>query len=646
VPQLVQTGDLEADGAAALHAALQHGFDLSGTLSSSSSLRRNLGPKLRNETVSVARRFLAELAPLEESLAGVTAAADRIDRGCQEATASLAAIEKEAFAYLSTEAKLRGELEQLHLRRTAIEKFLAEHRVSPEQVEALTRPIDGKDLGLSAVADPLSSSDGSRWAAQSAAELVGAFEELSRARAKCAGLFGTALHGPATELYDEMSRLVESALLHIFEIVRETCSVLAKGYVTGSRGSLALRGMMQILKSRPALYSACEEAVAMTRRRHIARSFVRSMLAQGADDSPRGRGESIGSILAWIHEAIVTETEAMSSLFALDDEDGPKTATAEDDQPKTLSPQEIVAVAMAGVAKPLEVRLDQAVSESRAGSPLACLQLHDVLAFYSQLFGSLLQGASETALPDAMRKAAESAASATVESARLKGTECAAEISALPSSLKAPLAAIQAADYASQLLAQASKSLADRSMEDSDTLAGELLRPVIDACKASASVLPPSERAVWMINSLGCIVDALKTAPGSAGFVDSCVGELHGWMELLVRDASQKLLSSSSIVLKLRIIESHSEDERLDGIEGMDATSVRSSLERLVELASSSVVATGRDLESARFKGQARDGVAAVLVSAYEAVSGAVSRGQLPPEALPLSLGEFRELFA
>ncbi|KAJ1917722.1 Golgi transport complex subunit 6 [Mycoemilia scoparia] len=166
--------------------------------------------------------------------------------------------------------------------------------------------------------------------------------------------------------------------------------------------SSELKLAIKELERRPALYQAAIQEISNTRREALTHAFIQALVRGGPNGVPRAidlhAADSmryLGDMLAWVHQAHASEIELLDTLFVGEGREQsasgstispPLKISAEEGPNTTITSgcEDILSLCLEGLCRPLELRVQQTLSEITDPSQL--LKLTNFLQFYSQVF--------------------------------------------------------------------------------------------------------------------------------------------------------------------------------------------------------------------------------------------------------------------
>eukprot|EP00892_Ulva_mutabilis_P006723 jgi/Ulvmu1/4422/UM002_0147.1 len=221
-----------------------------------------------------------------------------------------------------------------------------------------------------------------------------ALERVHRVHENCRSLLHTHHQRAGLELLDSMASYEETAYERLCKWVQSQCQSLTD--VDIAEVHPLLSSALNALKARPVLLRYCCEEVATARHSAVFNAFLVA-LTQGAPrpiemhaHNPR---RYVGDMLAWVHQAIASEKELLTSLLVAPEAIATDTDTVD---VVGISLYDLLDKIMEGVCQPLRLRVEQVL----LGSPpvLMNFQLYQLLAFYLAIIQQIMP--SKAALLD------------------------------------------------------------------------------------------------------------------------------------------------------------------------------------------------------------------------------------------------------
>ncbi|EQC38175.1 hypothetical protein SDRG_04604 [Saprolegnia diclina VS20] len=344
-------------------------IDVGGT---TAGVRTALKSSLDNASLRVAEGLLSEMDVVLASISALQQKAEAMDVTCQHVAAYLDTTERTSNAFVAQAAALTGEQRALQAEMDETKQFLSQHQVDPVDVALLEAPaLDGNDDAMTVFFDVLS--------------------RVGGIKSNCKRLV-EANPGPTSlELLDRVGQHQDAAYDKLYQWTLQHCG----GAET--EPSRLLHHAMRHLVARPAFYAHCKEALVAARRGAILRRFIIALTRGGPNGIPRpieihshDPVRYAGDMLAWVHAAIASEHEYFKVLL-----DGAEAGET----------QRLVGQAFEGIARPLEVRLQQTLTGQTA-CPVVYQVVH-LLGFYCVTMAKLVPQDAElsTVLVESLARA-------------------------------------------------------------------------------------------------------------------------------------------------------------------------------------------------------------------------------------------------
>lgn len=325
--------------------------------------------------------------------------------------------------------------------------------------------------------------------------------------------------------------------------------------------------------------SYCKECITASRRSVLVRRFITALTRGGPNGIPRpielhahDPVRYCGDMLAWVHQAIATENEFFRVLF-----DGDLAFTPEAKSPNQLPEGEqeppaettatdsrsvsMVGKAFEGVARPLQVRIEQTLS-SQLGIVVA-YKLVLLLAFYDHKFASLVR---QSAISRALEHCREASNRAFKQQFQLLVDSVASSAQDYSTNLSATHATMDAAQRLVALLEVFQTSLLPESEREGDLtpLFNGILPAVALMCERSVYSLDPVDALVFKINNLSCIQVPLARFPEASKWYTRIGNDITQWLKDMSELETKSVLDRSGVSLLLHSIRQFQSNSEMD----------------------------------------------------------------------------------
>lgn len=295
----------------------------------------------------------------------------------------------------------------------------------------------------------------------------------------------------------------------------------------------------------------------------IVRRFIVALTRGGPNGIPRpiemhahDPVRYCGDMLAWVHQAIATENEFFRVLFDGDLEFVPEVKREEESaappRESASSSASMVGKAFEGVARPLQVRIEQTLS-SQHGIVVA-YKLVLLLAFYHHKFGTLVKhsGISQALehCRDASNRAFRQQLQHLVDSVASSAQDYSTNLSATHATMDASHRLISLLEvFQTSLLPE------DEKEGDLAPLFEGILPAVAQMCERSVHGLDPIDALVFKINNLSCIQVPLVKFPEATKWYQSIGGEISHWLREISELETKSVLDRCNVSALLQNIQ-------------------------------------------------------------------------------------------
>ncbi|OQR80718.1 conserved oligomeric Golgi complex subunit 6 [Achlya hypogyna] len=431
-------------------------------------VRGALKSNLDNASLRVAEGLLGDLDAMLASIAELKEQTDAMDLKCQNVLAFLDSTERTSNAFVAQASTLTAEQAQLQAEIDMTKAFLAKYQVDPVDIALLEAPTLATDDSISVFLDVLQRVDG--------------------IKTNCKQLVEESPGTTSVELLDRVAQHQDAAFEKLYQWAIQHCG----GAET--EPSRLLHHAVRLLRGRPAFYSHCKEALVAARRASHLRRFVLALTRGGPNGIPRpieihshDPVRYAGDMLAWVHAAVASEHEYFKVL--LDGDDGAEV-------------QRLLGDAFEGVARPLEVRLQQSLAGQTALGLV--YQLVHLLGFYEVTLAKLVSACELARVVDESRARAQTAFDKQWQ-LQVDTYRAAMQEDRTDFTLGATHATMDTAHKLAMLLDVYQGALLPNGPQPTDVAA--VVEPFVHALKATAKVrfLDPSDTIVFELNQLGCV---------------------------------------------------------------------------------------------------------------------------------------------
>ena len=450
---------------------------------SCSSLRKVLHAAPADATLDQATALLRALEPLEQQWKNVLDSVDTCSTKLGALQEQLQATQGSADGFLQTAQGLLRRRSALEQQRKAAEAFNEAHFLDSD-AEALLMHATPSSVN---------------------AAFLDALRRAGRLRELCKTELVSGPNDAALAVLEHIAQLQETALGVAFQWATQVAGVVAREQSAPDQVA-AFHAALPLLSARWSYFSAITRDYLSARGAFLLREFLSTAAQTGGADPP----QTVSTLLGWVHQCLVTEGDALSSMVPQAHQASRAEAAVSDGC--LHLPSQLASLATP-LSKSLAARLHQQMQRT-AADPVSALALWDAVVFYHGQLAKALVGAGEDvpilrATDEAVAAAALQVYKASAEANR----RLSEQLAPLPSDLLPPQAAVESAGALRRMLTSATVSgsgacadqrrawpaewcaehrlfgvLHGREQEHSDALAPELV--------AFLAVSPPSSGAV------------------------------------------------------------------------------------------------------------------------------------------------------
>lgn len=548
--------------------------------SNSLSNRRNLRGNLDQKLLSTSLQFLSAFHLLHQDLELVDHDIKELRNLCEDMQKKLQSTTELAGSLMQTAATLQKAKERNSKKLEIAESFLEKFQISQSELNRLrsTVPLDEKFFET--------------------------LNKIQKIQTQCKLLLRTQHQSAGLEIMDVMALHQQTAYDKLYRWVKTECRNLES---ETPELHPSLKTAFKALSNRSVLLSCCLDEVEATRNRAILRSFIRALTQGGPNGIPRPIElqahdplRYVGDMLAWIHHSLASEYDLLYTLLFNDDsysdtdrdESSQKKSTNSDQFDEKLSSEDeknthtsnsndvtnsikkVLAGSFEGICRPFKVRFEQVLLGDMAGL-VTIWKLANLLDFYVQ---STLSRhlTSDSPLSICFIECKEMGMKRFYHLLKESGDELLHHPPGPPISLSPPHAVHEAMNRLVDIMASYDSSIISnesREQQFSPVLTA-ILDPLLQMCTLSATQLPAADMAVYMINCLSVIQNAILPYNFAGKRVEMLSAQIEAHMDTLVEEETSSILLNCGLAEKLSILKYRETDGPLSQVHGMDHRSL------------------------------------------------------------------------
>ncbi|KAG6950272.1 hypothetical protein JG687_00014357 [Phytophthora cactorum] len=499
------------------------------------TLRRNLRSSLEHQQLALAQKALDGLERTLEQVSNLANQVDALDTKCDQVHKFLETTKRETQQVQTEAAALAIKRDKVQQEWKQTRTFLDRYQLTEDEVRAL-------------YAEHLADEDMDAF--------FSTLERVQQVKADCKELVATGEVNCALELLDAVGKYQEAGFERLYQWTAKKCAE-----VDGEPSNLLHRAIA-LLSDRAEFYKYVD----------CGPNGIPRPIEMHAHDPVR----YCGDMLAWVHQAIATESEFFRVLFDGDVEFSPSSSapsstediaatgtgalTAVDGAAENVCTS-MVGRAFDGVARPLQVRVEQTLS-SPHGIVIAYKLVH-LLAFYHHKFDQLVAHAD---VARALRHCREAANEAFHRQFQQLVDAVAASAQDYAASLAATHVTLDVSHRLVALLEVFQTSLLPEQEKEAD------LAPLFDGvlpalelmCQRSVTALDPVDALVFRINNISCLQAPLARFPEVNKWYSAMGLDLERWLRDLSELQATRVLDRCRVSTLLQHIQEFQQSHAIE----------------------------------------------------------------------------------
>ncbi|CAE7447968.1 COG6 [Symbiodinium natans] len=577
--------------------------------------RRNLRSSIEGENLCLHKEFVHAFGALESQLVGLERLVDRLDGAVQRASDQLRASRSETQASLEKAAALRKESMSIELKQQVLDKFLTRFRLSEADTQVVRsgdRPLDD--------------------------DFFAAFERLEQVRANARHMLSTSgQQTSGVDILHETSEVLEASYERMFVWVQQQCRGSRDAAVAKSTSAEletpagnVLKRVLKLLKERPVYFNHCWRDIARVRKQALQHRFLEALTQGDASCGARpielqagDQVRYVSDMLAWIHENVATESEAVTALMEPEAKTGSSETHSDAVEGSTvIGIDEILDIALEGVAATLVAKTKQALQTNVA--IVTMYKVAQVLSFYAKTIEDKLRRSGSALVSTCMDLHARTYQSFLdlweAQAQKLRQGVAGVYVAAL----SAPSFVLEASNTLQEVLSIYELAPVPAGEREADFLPvlSAAFDPLLNHCQQVASMMDTADGHVFLINCVCAMQMPLRKHDFTNQRQEMYTLFLDDQLNRLVEGQTKAVLSKVGLAERLKALREKLPETPLNSVPELHpvslATTLRSFYNSLFTLGGALSLRLLERIDDATLREKARKGVSALIAAEYE----------------------------
>ena len=485
----------------------------------STDRRRNLRSDIEKRSLAINADFLAAFREVKNTVDGIRSQVLSMNDSVDLMKDRLSKTQKETSALIQQTNSLQNDCQKLEFQRSVARAFNQRFQLSPEEHVSLYGEKNARSTNVTA-------------------EFFAALDRIQRIHLECRQLMQQL--PVASDIMEEMTLHQEGAFERLYRWTQSQCRSLDTA--NEATTNLVLEAMRR-LQERPVLFKYVLDEYATTRRAILVRNFI-DALTRGPkpiEEHSSDHQRYVGDMLAWLHQAIPTERDALHHLV--------QQCNKEECQ---AGIQETLASICEGVCHPLKVRIEMVLNARATGNQMdsdrhifVLYAVANLIRFYEGVLNEVVHGGQlQECLRDLQTASEQAYLSALAGQIR---TFLAGGLEPPNNELVPSRSVLRSMDLLKEILGVANMTTSSVRQSDIAKIVSTVLDPLLQAVTESASHLPTSDVAVYLLNSIYTMQSTLAMFE----YVDERMERLQGQCEAQVDTLTSQ--QATSLVTNLNL---------------------------------------------------------------------------------------------
>ncbi|XP_055531100.1 conserved oligomeric Golgi complex subunit 6 [Wyeomyia smithii] len=438
--------------------------------------RRNLRSQIERRSLAINENFLGAFREVKQALDGICKEIDDISTSVEDMKLQLSNTEAQQKDLIEKAKSLQAENDKLQLQQKIASGFLSRFQLSVTEHQTLygaTRdePITG--------------------------EFFTVLDRVQTIHSDCKTLLQSGYQTAALDIMEEMTLHQEAALERLYRWTQSHC----RNVDTNEIGHLVTQAMAR-LQERPVLFKYVIDEYSTARRSVVVRSFIDALTVGEANVKPiemlaHDPKRYIGDMFAYIHQILPVERENLLMLVKMCDKD------------VTEQTQLAMTNISDGVCHPLKVRVEMILNSEK--DTIVLYSISNLIRFYQNIIINVVKGGQ---LEQCISELHAHSETSYLNSLAFQVKQLLQGPNEHKLGLEPPQTDLVPSPSVGRLLNLLKEilsvaSMVEGSQSDILKIVSCVIDPLLQSIQESASHLPTTDMAVYLLNSLHQIESVL-----------------------------------------------------------------------------------------------------------------------------------------
>eukprot|EP01102_Stenamoeba_stenopodia_P015701 TRINITY_DN5379_c0_g1_i1.p1 TRINITY_DN5379_c0_g1~~TRINITY_DN5379_c0_g1_i1.p1 ORF type:complete len:699 (+),score=129.08 TRINITY_DN5379_c0_g1_i1:47-2098(+) len=599
------------------------------------SARRNLRGDIEKHTVSINHQFLSALEQVQNQLTEVERQVSSMRSCCDNMSDRLKNTRAVAGKIIARAQKLQEESEHLQRREEMVTSFLNIFHLTPEETNAL-------------------------YATQLDEHFFHSLKRVQQIHGDCKILLRTQ-HRAGLEIMDLMTIHEQAAYNRLYRWIQAQCKELD---LETPEPNPVLKAAIAALRERPVLFNSCLEEIESARCKAIVKGFLDALTKGSVKPSAHSSFGSqqrpielhahdsvryVGDMLAWIHQAVASESELISSLLSIPLPSHRQSSQMAIEPLKKRRDEkggevhditQVLDKCFEGVCRPFKLRFDQVLElHQSANEVFVVYKLVNLVDFYHRTINKIMN--ENSSLSKSLLASKNDSLKRFYDLLKDQADMLQRAPPTPPGDLSPPGVLQEILGQLVEVMSTFNHSLVPVDQREAEfrPVLIAVIDPLLQMCTLSAThtLLNAGDVAVYMINCLSLMQATLIPYSFASSRVERLAAQIDAHTDSLVDEEVTILLANCSLADKIKTIQEEESSSLEDSVSrrplstipGLDSKSLSDSVHLfeslLFDMAQNNSLPLCDKIINTRLRSTARSNVLKNLAIAYSSLYEAVN---------------------